>query len=92
MYKIKIKRIYQKASKDDGLRVLVDRLWPLGASIKEAQVDIRRKDIVPSAELRKRFGYDRQKWEEFKSCHFLELDNKSEVMTKLLPTADGKLN
>ena len=88
MSDLRVKRIYEPASDDDGARILVDRLWPRGVSRKEAQVDIWHKDIAPSAELRKWFGHDPQKWEEFKSRYFLELDNKPEVVTKLLPTAD----
>jgi uncharacterized protein YeaO (DUF488 family) len=88
MHNIRIKRIYQKASKDDGLRVLVDRLWPRGITKKDAQVDSWYKDIAPSNSLRKWFGHDPQKWEEFKSRYFLELDKKPEVVAKLLPIAD----
>ena len=62
---IRIKRIYEEPSADDGLRVLVDRLWPRGISKARAQVDRWEKDISPTTELRHWFGHDPAKWEEF---------------------------
>ena len=59
---IKIKRIYDEPTKDEGKRVLVDRLWPRGISKDRAKIDLWAKDIAPSHELRKWFNHDRAKW------------------------------
>ena len=85
--RIKIKRIYDKPTKDDGLRILIDRLWPRGVSKKNAQIDIWMKDIAPCSGLRKWFNHDPAKWEEFKSRYFSELDHKSELVKELLSQA-----
>jgi uncharacterized protein YeaO (DUF488 family) len=81
---IKVKRIYDKPSKEDGLRILVDRLWPRGVSKTDALVDTWLKDIAPSNELRKWFNHDPQKWDEFKSRYFSELKSKSGSVSELL--------
>ncbi len=62
---IRTKRIYEEPSGDDGARVLVDRLWPRGVSKEEAKVDRWEKDLAPSNKLRRWFGHDPAKWEEF---------------------------
>lgn len=62
---IKLKRIYDVPSADDGYRVLVDRLWPRGIKKENAHIDLWLKDVAPSNELRKWFGHDPAKWEEF---------------------------
>ena len=75
---IHIKRAYDDASKSDGYRVLVDRIWPRGVSKEEARVDLWLKEIAPSTELRKWFGHDPDKWSEFKKKFKDEIhDNKS---------------
>jgi uncharacterized protein YeaO (DUF488 family) len=63
---LKIKRIYDPASPDDGKRILVDRLWPRGLKKEDARIDEWLKDIAPSDELRKWFAHDPKKWNEFK--------------------------
>ena len=75
---IKIKRVYEPPVKDDGIRVLVDRLWPRGLTKEKASVDLWLKDIAPSTELRKWFGHDPNKWEEFKKQYLSELKGNSE--------------
>nr|WP_235612891.1 DUF488 family protein [Moorella sp. Hama-1] len=62
----KLKRIYEEAAADDGLRVLVDRLWPRGMSKEKAAVDLWLKDIAPSPGLRQWFAHDPARWEEFR--------------------------
>ena len=84
---IKVKRVYDKTSKEDGLRILVDRLWPRGFSKKAASIDIWIKDIAPSNELRKWFNHDPEKWDEFKSRYFSELHNNSELVADLIESA-----
>jgi uncharacterized protein YeaO (DUF488 family) len=70
---IKIKRIYEEYSGDDGYRILVDRLWPRGVSKEKAHIDLWLKDVAPSTELRKWFGHDPAKWADFKKKYIVEL-------------------
>jgi uncharacterized protein YeaO (DUF488 family) len=70
---ITMKRAYEPASKGDGYRVLVDRLWPRGISKAKAQIDAWEKDIAPSAELRNWYGHDPAKWPEFRKRYTREL-------------------
>ncbi|MDE1812797.1 MAG: DUF488 family protein [Thaumarchaeota archaeon] len=75
---IKIKRIYENHSSDDGFRILIDRLWPRGVSKTNAHVDLWFKEIAPTDHLRKWFSHDPKKWESFKKKYIEELkDNKS---------------
>jgi len=75
---IRIKRVYAEHDAEDGLRVLVDRLWPRGLTKEKAAVDLWLKDIAPSTELRKWFGHDPNKWEEFKKRYLSELKENTE--------------
>lgn len=70
---IKIKRIYEPAAAEDGCRVLVERLWPRGVRKAQAQLDAREKDIAPSNALRRWYGHDPNKWEEFQERYEREL-------------------
>lgn len=74
--KLSLKRVYEPPSEDDGLRVLVDRLWPRGLRKEDAAVDLWLKEIAPSAELRKWFGHDPDKWTEFGRRYRAELDGR----------------
>jgi uncharacterized protein YeaO (DUF488 family) len=80
---IKIKRIYDPPSGDDGKRVLIDRLWPRGISKDEAQIDEWLKEIAPSDELRKWFGHDPGKWKEFRKRYTNELTEKKDLLGRL---------
>ncbi len=71
---IETQRVYDKEQKD-GYRILVDRIWPRGIQKEELNADLWLKDIAPSTELRKWFGHDPEKWEEFKRRYFRELDS-----------------
>lgn len=71
---IKTKRVYEAASKDDGYRVLVDRLWPRGVSKQKAKVDLWLKEVAPSNELRVWYDHQDEKFDEFKKLYALELD------------------
>ena len=73
---IKIKRAYVAPEKDDGTRILVDRLWPRGLTKKKANIDLWLKDLAPSTELRKWFGHDPGKWKEFQVRYAGELKSK----------------
>ena len=78
---LKIKRVYEKPSGEDGFRILVDRLWPRGLTKEKASVDLWLKEIAPSTMLRKWFGHDPDKWNEFRKRYLLELDqNKEQVI------------
>jgi len=73
---IKVKRIYEPPAKDDGFRILVDRLWPRGLSKDKAKVDLWLKEISPSNELRKWYGHEPEKWVEFKRKYLKEIEGK----------------
>lgn len=80
---VKTKRIYDPASLDDGRRILIDRLWPRGIKKEEAKIDEWLRDIAPSAELRKWFSHDPEKWQEFRKRYKRELKDKSELVRTL---------
>ncbi|MDD8017082.1 MAG: DUF488 domain-containing protein [Bacteroidota bacterium] len=80
---MKIKRVYEKPDTEDGIRILVDRLWPRGLTKAKANIDLWLKDIAPSTELRKWFGHDPGKWKEFKKRYLQEL-KKNKVPCSLL--------
>ncbi|MBI4382793.1 MAG: DUF488 domain-containing protein [Nitrospinae bacterium] len=84
-----IKRIYDKPAKDDGFRILVDRLWPRGLSKEKARVDLWLRDIAPSDSLRKWFAHDPRKWREFKVRYYRELENKQDLAATILEKARG---
>ena len=78
-----LKRIYEKASSQDGQRVLVDRLWPRGLSKEKAQLNFWLKEIAPSDDLRKWFSHDSGKWTEFEKRYRTELKAKREIVAQL---------
>jgi uncharacterized protein YeaO (DUF488 family) len=80
---VKLKRAYEPAAGNDGLRILVDRLWPRGVSKAEAAVDRWEKDISPSTTLRKWFGHDPARWEEFRRRYAAELRQHPELLSSL---------
>lgn len=89
---IQVKRVYDPPSSDDGLRILVDRLWPRGLSKASVKLDEWIKEIAPSNELRQWFGHDESKWEEFQQRYFKELDSHSDLIEQLLQKSHtGKL-
>jgi len=72
---LRIKRVYAEPGRDDGMRILVDRLWPRGLTKEKAKVDLWLKDVAPSNELRKWFGHEPKKWPEFRRRYQEELKN-----------------
>lgn len=76
---ILIKRAYEKPANDDGCRVLVDRLWPRGIKKEDLKIDQWCKDVAPSNELRKWFGHDPDKFDEFKLRYITELEQSGEA-------------
>jgi uncharacterized protein YeaO (DUF488 family) len=78
-----LKRAYEAASKDDGLRILVERLWPRGLSKQKAQIDLWLKDLAPSTELRKWYGHDPARWPQFRKRYGAELKGKGDMLALL---------
>jgi uncharacterized protein YeaO (DUF488 family) len=79
----KLKRIYDACERSDGYRVLVDRIWPRGVSKDEAHIDLWMKEIAPSDAVRKWFGHDPDRWQEFQPRYREEL-RKESALTKQL--------
>ena len=102
--RIRIKRIYDPPSPQDGFRILVDRLWPRGLSKEKAKVDLWLREISPSNELRKWYSHDPAKWAEFKKKYLGEIKEKKEefdllrkkaregTVTFLFSSKEDKLN
>jgi len=89
---VRIKRVYEEPSEDDGRRILVDRLWPRGLTKEKARVDLWLKEIAPSNELRKWFGHEPKKWPEFKRRYGEELKKLGEPLALLRQEAGrGKI-
>lgn len=80
---IKIKRVYEGRSPDDGSRILVDRLWPRGLTKEKADIDLWLKEIAPSTELRKWFGHDPEKWKGFRVRYETEIRSHSDLVEML---------
>ncbi len=80
---ISIKRAYESSSKDDGFRILVDRIWPRGISKEKANLDLWMKEIAPSNDLRKWFSHDPEKWKEFENKYKNELKDKTELLNEI---------
>jgi uncharacterized protein YeaO (DUF488 family) len=80
---VSVKRIYEPSSKQDGMRILVDRIWPRGMSKERAKVDLWLKDVAPSTELRKWFHHDPTNWDEFKRRYVAELKERPEAVAQL---------
>jgi uncharacterized protein YeaO (DUF488 family) len=87
---IRLKRAYERPARTDGLRILVERLWPRGVSKEEAAIDLWLKDVAPSTELRKWYGHDPGKWAEFQKRYRRELSQKGDIVALLkLRTTEG---
>jgi len=85
---IKIKRVYERPERGDGLRVLVDRLWPRG--IAKDAIDLWTKDVAPSNELRKWFHHAERNWSEFRARYRKELAANKDVLAALRKAIKGK--
>jgi uncharacterized protein YeaO (DUF488 family) len=80
---IQTKRVYEKTTKEDGFRVLVDRLWPRGMTKEKARVDLWMKEIAPSDALRKWFHHEDGNWSEFEKKYRAELGKKKDLVNEL---------
>jgi uncharacterized protein YeaO (DUF488 family) len=81
--RFRLKRIYEKPSRDDGFRVLVERLWPRGMKKEDARIDLWLKDVAPSPELRRWYAHDVAKWPEFRRRYSAELEANPEPVSLL---------
>lgn len=80
---VRIKRAYEPAEPDDGVRVLVDRVWPRGQSKQALEIEQWDKDVAPTAELRRWFGHDPERFEEFRERYRAELAGSDALATLL---------
>ena len=80
---IKLKRAYEDASRHDGFRILVERLWPRGVSKEMASLDLWLKDVAPSTALRQWFGHDPARWKEFERRYRAELKDRKDALNLL---------
>lgn len=85
-----LKRAYEPAAPQDGYRILVDRLWPRGVSKEKAALDEWMKEIAPSAELRRWFGHDPNRWREFQCRYRAELRQHSEELNRIRDLAKAR--
>lgn len=83
----RLKRVYEPASRADGFRILVDRVWPRGVSKDEAALGLWLKDVAPSTELRKWFGHKPERWKSFEEKYRAELDRNADAVDQLLKQA-----
>ena len=80
---IRLKRAYDAPSRQDGLRILVERLWPRGVRKEMAGIDLWLKELAPSTELRKWFGHDPERWREFRRRYWSELVQRGDLIALL---------
>lgn len=85
---IKLKRAYDPPDKEDGFRVLVDRIWPRGVKKEDLALDLWLKEIAPSSSLRKWFGHDPQRWPEFCQSYEVELKEQGDLIDFLKEISD----
>ena len=86
---INTKRVYEEVDPNDGPRFLVERLWPRGMRKESLHMEAWLKDVAPGDALRKWFGHDPAKWEEFRKRYFVELGDNPEAIQPILEAARG---
>ena len=93
MADVAVKRIYEQAADGDGQRILVDRIWPRGVSRARAALDAWMPEVAPSNELRKWFGHDPQRWDEFRARYRAELADSPhlEQLAAMIATSPATL-
>jgi len=87
---IRLKRAYEPASADDGLRILVERLWPRGVTKQRAKIDIWLRDVAPSPALRKWYGHEPDRWPQFRKRYQLELKGHGDMLALLTLVAQDR--
>src|SRR5690242_15173342 len=80
---IRLKRAYEQPSRNDGFRILVERLWPRGVTKEKAALDLWLKDVAPTPELRKWFGHDPAEWKQFEQRYWKELNARPAAVALL---------
>lgn len=80
---IHMKRAYESPSRHDGLRILVERLWPRGLTKAKAKIDLWLKEVSPSPELRRWYGHDVARWEAFRNRYEAELESRGDLVELL---------
>ena len=88
---IRIKRAYEPPGKDDGLRILIDRLWPRGLSRNALKLDAWVKHLAPSNALRQWYEHDPEKFAEFRQRYLAELKAQGEALAELRATVKGRV-
>jgi uncharacterized protein YeaO (DUF488 family) len=84
---VKLKRAYDPPARGDGSRFLVERLWPRGIKKEDAALDGWLKELAPSADLRKWYSHDVERWDQFRACYLAELQSNHEALEPLLKAA-----
>lgn len=84
---IRTRRAYEPPGRGDGARILVDRVWPRGVKKEALALDAWLKEVAPSTSLRRWFGHDPERWDEFQERYFTELDAKPDALRDLLDRA-----
>ena len=87
---IRLKRIYERAADDDGLRILVERLWPRGISKANAKLDLWAKDVAPTDALRRWHRHQPQRWPEFRERYRRELESNEKAVSELKAMVLGR--
>ncbi len=82
--RLQLKRVYEPPADIDGMRILVDRLWPRGLSKADAQIDFWAKEVAPSNELRHWYQHEQEKWPEFQRKYIIELQNHPDAVQELI--------
>jgi len=86
---VRLKRAYENPSAEDGMRILIDRLWPRGVAKANAAIDLWAKDISPSTALRRWFGHDPARWEEFRRRYSEEIHRHGNRLDELRALAEN---
>jgi len=81
---LQLKRVYEPLADSDGMRILVDRLWPRGLSKSEAKIEFWAKEVAPSTELRRWYQHEQEKWPEFQRKYITELQNNPDAVHELI--------
>jgi uncharacterized protein YeaO (DUF488 family) len=84
---IRVKRAYEPPAPSDGWRVMIDRIWPRGIAKADLKIDAWQKDVAPSTGLRKWFGHDPKKWDEFRERYARELEERPDAIEQLVEKA-----
>ena len=82
--RLQLKRVYEPPADIDGMRILVNRLWPRGLSKAEARIEFWAEEVAPSTELRRWYQHEPEKWPEFQRKYFAELQNNPEAVEELI--------